>query len=98
MKQLNSKWLMALATVGVMLVAGSDLASTPIPKLVSGTVTGVSGNQIAVDGTNYSVDVQSPALRTLEQVHAGEQVQLVLTGPPGSASARVEGIQVRSGS
>lgn len=98
MKQSNCKrWLVAAVSAGILIATGAAFASIPNTNIVTGTVTGVEANQITVDGKTYSVDVQGSALQALAQLHAGDQVKLVLNGPPGSSGAQVEAIQVRSG-
>lgn len=98
MKQTNRKWMAAVAAAGVIFASSPVFAAMPLMNVVTGTVTGVGSDQVIVDGKKYSVDVQGSALQQLEQIHAGEQVQLILNGPPNSAAARVESIQVHRGS
>jgi len=97
MKQSAYRFIGGLATLAMALQAGPALSSRA-PTLVSGSVTGVDGNQIVVNGRSYEVQVQGRALQQLEQVHVGDKVDLVLTGPPGAASTQVSAIRVHHAS
>jgi len=70
--------------------------SSRAPNLVSGSVTGIQARTIVVNGVSYAVQIQGAALHQLEQLHVGDQVQLVLTGPQGAASTQVSAIRVRN--
>jgi hypothetical protein len=65
-----------------------------VANMLSGNVTGVSGNQIMVDGRSYSVRLNSPALRELQQIQVGQKVDLVLSGAPQASTTEVIGIHV----
>src|SRR6185312_17106728 len=76
------------AIMMLALSASSAWASRPLPG-ISGTFTSVSANQIVIDGHAYSVPVDSPALHELSQIRPGQQVDVVLSGPPGAAGTQV---------
>ncbi|MGH9917634.1 MAG: hypothetical protein ACRD6W_01995, partial [Nitrososphaerales archaeon] len=86
--------IVVLGALG-MVLQGAPAFSSRAPNLASGSVTSINGNQIVVNGASYNVQLQGPALHELEQVHVGDKVDLVLTGPPGAASTQVSGIRVR---
>jgi len=87
------------ATGAITLILGSAPAWTGrVPdNMISGTVSAVSGNQIVVDGKSYSVKVDAPGLRELQQVQVGQVVELVFNGKPGSSNVQVIGIHVHEG-
>jgi hypothetical protein len=84
----------ALTVMAALLPQAPALASRVPPNMLSGSVTGVSGNQIIVDGKSYSVRTDSPALRQLQQLQVGQKVDLVLNGPPSSAASQVVAVSV----
>jgi hypothetical protein len=62
--------------------SGAVLASTPVPRQVTGKVTGVTGDgHLLVDGKSYSVLVGSTAAKQLPGLHVGDAVGLVFDGP-----------------
>jgi hypothetical protein len=95
MKQSADKLIGVLAALGMALQCAPAFSARP-PVLVSGNVTSVDGQQIVVNGNSYDVQLQGPALGQLEQVHVGDRVDLVLTGPPGAASTQVSAIRVHN--
>ena len=92
MKQSISK-VLAIGLVWSAFVAPAFSGRAP-PNMVSGTVSGVSGNQIVVNGKSYSIKLDGAALRELQHVQVGEAVDLVLNGPPKAAASQVVGIHV----
>jgi len=82
-----------LAALAMMLHGALAFSGRP-PSMVSGSVTSVEGRQISVDGVSYYVQLQGAALQQLAQVHVGERVDLVLSGPPGAATTQVSAIRV----
>jgi len=96
MKQLNFKVLAAVAVLALAIPGGDALATRVFDFTVSGTVTRVTSNQIVINGKTYYVPVQGPALRDLEQVHPGQVVDVILSGPPGAAGTQVVAIHVRT--
>lgn len=93
MKQSAYRFIGVLGALGMALQAAPAFSSRA-PVLVSGSVTSVDGRQIVVNGTSYEVQLQGGALQQLEQVHVGDKVDLVLTGPPGASSTQVSAIRV----
>ena len=95
MNHFNFRMVAAVAVLALAIPAGTALA-TRIPDFtVSGTVTSAAGSQIVIDGKTYNVQVQGSALRELEQVQAGQVVDVILSGPPGAAGTQVVAIHVR---
>lgn len=96
MKQPAYRLIGTLAALGMALQAAPALSSRA-PNMVSGSVTGVEARQITINGVSYKVQLQGPALRQLAQIHVGQKVDLVLTGPSGAASTQVSAIRVHDG-
>jgi hypothetical protein len=87
----------AVLAIGLGVGACTAVAwgAMPVAGTVSGTVTSAStGQQIVVDGKSYDVDIQGPALGELAQVHTGDKVDLILSGPPGAPGSKVIDINV----
>lgn len=97
MKHSILKSMTAATAVSLILSSASAWAGRVPDNMISGTVSAVSGNQIVVDGKNYSVKVDAPALRELQSVQVGQTVDIVLNGKPGSASSQVINIHVHQG-
>jgi len=93
---LSSFAVAALLAVGLQALPA--IGAVVVGNVVSGTVTGVSGYQITVSGQTYTVERTGNALSQLQQVQSGEQVDLVLNGPPGAASTEVVAIHVHTAS
>ena len=86
------------AVAATLLVGSATVWSGRVPdNMISGTVSGVSGNQIVVNGKSYSVKVDAPALRELQRVQVGQAVELELNGAPQSVSSQVIAIHVHEG-
>jgi hypothetical protein len=84
--------ILALASVADISPAVATIMITP---QVVGHVTAISGaTLIVVDGHQYQVAVNSPAFQTLQGLHVGDQVALILDGPARSSSSHVTSIQV----
>ncbi len=96
MKYASLRSIALSATVLLMSVTlhGTLAVAARVSGMLSGNVTGVSGNQIMVDGRNYSVRLNSPALRELQQIQVGQKVDLVLSGAPQASTTEVIGIHV----
>jgi hypothetical protein len=92
MKQSASRLIGPLAAAALVLYGVPALSARP-PVQVSGTVTSIEGRQIAIDGTRYDVQLQGGALQQLAQVHVGDKVDLVLSGPVGASSTQVSAIR-----
>jgi len=95
MKQPAYKLIGAFGALGMALHMTPAFSAHP-PNMVTGSVTSVQARSIVVNGVSYDVQIQGSALHQLEQVHVGDRVQLVLTGPKGSASRQVSGIRVQN--
>jgi hypothetical protein len=90
-----AKVLLLALTAGALAAPAAE-ASRPIETTVSGRVTDVrGGDTIVVDGRSFRVLPGSPAARTLAQIHAGQVVELVLSGEPGKDATRVTVISTR---
>jgi hypothetical protein len=88
--------LVATALIGAGLSV-SAWANIPVGPQVSGQVTGVNGPAaVTVDGTTYVIDSSSPAYRTIQSVHVGDHVGLILSGPAGASTSEVVGIVLGS--
>jgi hypothetical protein len=84
--------MLALASVAGTSPAVATIAITP---QVTGHVTAIpSATLIVVDGHQYLVAVNSPAYQTLQNLHVGDRVGLILNGPAKSSSSHVMSIQV----
>jgi hypothetical protein len=83
-----------VALIGASACALPAYSGRAPGNMVTGTVSSVSSNQIVVDGKSYSVKVQGPAFRQLQQVQLGEAVDLLLNGSPKSAGSQVIAIHV----
>jgi len=93
-KQSISKVLAIALLTGWSVFAAPAFSGRAPPNMVSGTVSGVSGNQIVVDGKSYSIKLDGAALRELQHVQVGQSVDLVLNGPPAAGASQVVGIHV----
>jgi hypothetical protein len=91
---LRSVALAATLLLMSVMLHGTLAVAARVANMLSGNVTGVSGNQIIVDGRTYSVRLSSPALRELQQIQVGQKVDLVLSGAPQAATTEVIGIHV----
>ncbi|MGH8144640.1 MAG: hypothetical protein ACREU2_19280 [Steroidobacteraceae bacterium] len=89
-------WLAAVA--GLTLVFGvTTHASMVVTPQISGQVTAVAGGtEITIGGVTYLVAAGSAASHAIQNVHVGDSVGLVLSGPPGSAASEVVAIVVAS--
>ncbi len=92
MKQTAYRLISPLAAATMVLYGAAALSARP-PVQVSGTVTSIEGRQITIDGARYDVQLQGAALQQLAQVHVGDKVDLVLSGPLGAASTQVSAIR-----
>lgn len=95
MKQPSFRWIGALGALGLVWHIAPAFA-TRSPDLVSGSVTSVQARSIVVNGVSYEVRLQGSALQQLAQVHAGDRVQLVLTGPKDAPATQVSEIRVQN--
>jgi hypothetical protein len=89
--------LVAALALALATVAGTSpaVATIMITPQVTGQVTAISGATfIVVDGHQYQVAVNSPAFQTLQNLHVGDMVALILDGPAKSSSSHVTSIQV----
>jgi|SRR5271155_5745243 len=80
---------LTLAALGLALCAPAAFSSRPAPYLVTGTLTSIDAGQITVNGTTYSVQPSGPGLSELQQLHVGQLVDLILSGPPTAAATQV---------
>jgi hypothetical protein len=95
MKQPAFRWIGALGALGLVWHIAPAFA-TRSPDLISGSVTSVQARTIVVNGVSYEVRIQGAALHQLAQVHVGDKVQLVLTGPKGAPLTQVSAIRVQN--
>lgn len=92
--KLDCKWLVGLGALGMALHVAPAL-SARAPNIVAGSVSSVQARSIVVNGVTYNVQIEGSALHQLGQLHVGDRVQLVLTGPKGAA--QVSAIRVQNG-
>lgn len=92
---MNKRVLMAAvatAALALGLQPGTALANKPVYTL-SGQVTSPPvNNQITVNGQTFNIAAGSAAVTQATEVVQGENVQIVLTGPPDSSTTEVVAI------
>lgn len=80
----------ALAALGLGALATPLWASRLVQAQVSGQVTSVEGNTaVTIDGTTYLIAANSAAYQAVQNVHVGDTIGLVLSGPPGLSTSQV---------
>lgn len=89
---MRAGWV-ALVLAGSLAAGGAAWGNIPIEPEVTGAVTAVSGTTaVTIDGQTYLIDRNSPAYKTIQSVHPGDRVGLILSGPAGSSGTQVVGI------
>ena len=88
----------AFAALALALHVAPALSARVSGTVTSGTVTAINGYDITVNGQTYSVQTTGDALSQLQQVQPGQQVDLVLSGPPGATTTQVVAIHVHTAS
>jgi hypothetical protein len=92
MNALTRNWILAAA---VVLTAGgvTPASASKVVSGLDGTVNSASSftSQITVNGVVYPVKPSPEMRKLLSTLHAGDHVQLLFDGPPGS-KALVTGI------
>lgn len=100
---MNSQFVRA-ALLAALAVASLQLGATPrvlAAKVASisvgGKVTSISGREsISIDGHGYRIDSRSRAADEIRKIDVGDQVDVVLSGPPGSPETHVVDIHVHA--
>lgn len=73
-------------------------ASRLIQPQVTGQVTSVEGTAaVTVNGTTYLIAADSAAYQTVQGVHVGDTIGLVLNGPAGQSGTQVIYIVTNAG-
>jgi hypothetical protein len=85
---------LALLLAAAAAFAAPAVASRVIAPQVTGHVTAIAGSTaISVDGHQYLIGAGTLAAQNIGMVHIGDQVGLVLNGPPTSSASHVIMIQ-----
>jgi hypothetical protein len=98
MKPMTSLLMVSMLAVANVVSISPAVAIVVIAPQVIGHVTAIpSSTLIVVDGHQYLVAANSPAFRTLQTLHVGDSVGLMLDGPVKSSASHVTSIQVSPG-
>ncbi len=88
--------VLAAALLALCLAASPGWATRLPPGVASGQITALpGGSTIEVAHRTYRVKANSPAEKALGSVAAGQQVELVLDGPPGNPDSQVVSISTQ---
>jgi hypothetical protein len=91
LQRARHRCLAAVAIAACALtIAAPVLASRIVQAQVTGHVTAILGDaSISVDGKEYLIAAGSAAFHSIQSVHVGDQVSLIMDGPPTSSSSHV---------
>jgi hypothetical protein len=99
MKRPNSLILMAAILLMGSLASSPGWSSRVFSDHVIGTITATPiVDEIEIDGHVYHIKHGSQAAQDLHGFSEGQKVEIVLDGPPDSASSGVLNIRLQSGS
>lgn len=95
MKPMTSLFVASMLAVANVVSIAPAVAIVVVAPQVTGRVTAIpSSTVIVVDGHQYLVAANSPAFKTLQTVHVGDSVGLMLDGPAKSSASHVTSILV----
>ena len=90
-------WRVAAAILALTLCWLPAVAARLITPQVTGKVSAITGNVwVSVDGTEYQIGAGSAASKTIQFVHVGDPVGLILDGPVSKSGSHVVAIQTLS--
>jgi hypothetical protein len=83
MKLRKLKFAISAVALGLCLQANFSWGSRALSPVITGTVTAVPiGGSIEVDHRSYAIKPNSAAAKILSSFYLGEQVDIVVDGPP----------------
>ena len=89
-QRVRQRCLAAAAIAACAIIAAPVLASRIVQAQVTGHVTAMLGDaSISVDGKEYLIAAGSAAFHSMQTVHVGDQVSLIMDGPPTSSASHV---------
>jgi len=84
----------AAAALALTLFGLPAFAARVLAPQVSGVVTAITSNvSLSIDGKQYMIASGSSAAQTIQNVHVGDQVGLILDGPVSKSGTHVTAIQ-----
>jgi hypothetical protein len=76
--------------MAALAIAIPVFANRALQPQVTGQVTAIAGDTaISVDGKQYLIAAGSAAYGSVQTVHVGDQVSLIMDGPANSAASHV---------
>lgn len=86
MKPAKLKITVAAAALGLSLLPGIGWSTRAYAPAITGTVTASpSSGTIEVDHRSYRIQPNSAAAKALGAIYVGENVDMIVDGPPGGA-------------
>lgn len=86
MKLGNLKFAIGVAAFGLCLQPNVGWSTRAYSPAITGTVTASPSNgTIEVNHVSYHVQANSGAAKALSSIYVGEQVDILVDGPPGGA-------------
>jgi hypothetical protein len=86
MKPATLKVSIAAAALGLSLLPSLGWSTRAYPPPITGTVTASPSNgTIEVDHRSYHIQANSAAAKALGSIFVGENVDVIVDGPPGGA-------------
>jgi hypothetical protein len=81
---------LAALAIAAMAIGTPAFALQAVQPQVSGHVTAIAGDTaISVDGKQYLIGAGTAAYSSVQTIHVGDQVSLILDGPANSAASHV---------
>jgi hypothetical protein len=81
---------LAVLAIAAVAIGTPAFAVQPLQPQVTGHVTAIAGETgISVNGKQYLIAAGSSAYSSVQTVHVGDQVGLILDGPATSAASHV---------